>query len=1133
MARLSGMPSEHHHEGPGDAPRRKRGRPGKNQASSQEVASVGGKRTADEAELSQTKRSKRVQVDNDEDQLAEEMEESFSRSQNGNSEIIRVGTSTSTTTRRNSRRHSEPPAAAQDDNDDDDDELNMDQPSSTQPAQSSRSGLTLDRVGAVRRDVATTRRARLSMPAQLHIERVDEEDGDNRIQYAPLTAVLDSRTRRRLRRSHLPQVVNEFEEQQKQQKQTKKQMLELRNQLNANDKTIKDLEFTLESIRLGNITTSAEHEQQLERELEQARDEIHELRVSSLYNGSEREMSAFDGAVDMDDDEEEHSQFIEPADLKIARTIDIEYIPDTKYTTRVQELSSQMTFEALPQLSQLTHDTLMEDEDVLPDKIHDQAVERYERELQHYTQLLAHSQGALRIVTLELQNLHFLEAGATSDEIIKELRHSFDTLRVQVEKFFPGTTADLTSSQLLHKVPELFGGLFFELNQKHTLVTSSQKTELLLRRQYEGVLDLLGESDERVKTLEQDTYNLDHSNEEKQRTINDLEERVTTLTTLTNDQEVDITEKNTRINGLNGEIEEKDINLERLREALEKYRQDLKTVTITATTFETEHHALIKRMQDEHTEVINSLRMDLDNEQDLREAAEGDAQQKGEIIDDLEGRIERMEAEILGITEDMTELRERLAEQTEGRELAEQQRDDQAELANEYANEIDEHRLTITNLETQVLEFKTNLAAEREQREQTEAALDKANEDIEELNDRIHNLGIQANELRSKLFQLQQEKEAALVQLQEEAKEREIALNDQLVAETKLRKTAEKTVAKANKQIAQLQADLETANINLINMEEARQLLEKDREEQVVNLNQQLTDLENKYRALETSTSSTITSLQANITDLNNQVHLQQAEIKRLSEENVAKDLLYEQDTTALNEEILELKTDLYGERATNDKNQKAIASLERRVEEEANELLNMTDSHSAEVSSLKTVISTHESTIKTLQEQSAQRTAEHDELLLERTREIEELELRGTASVETITLLHIQIKDLKEQFAKLEEDTRLAVDALNANNRRLMDDNEQKSAALKKRNADALKAVQSLKTANVVVKSRNVDLGKVQTGKIIKTTEKVKVGKKSRKVQPQRNWRDSGIYEESSAGAEEDAEIPADFLDA
>ncbi|KAF2034327.1 hypothetical protein EK21DRAFT_97439 [Setomelanomma holmii] len=957
MARLSGLPSEHHHEGPGDAPRRKRGRPNKNQSSSQsqsqEVASTGKRTASPTAELSHTKRTKRT-LANDEDQIAEEMEQSVSRSQAG--DTIRVETHSSTTTRRGNRRYSEPPvtAGAQED----DDELTMNPPPSTQPA----SGLTphLNRIGAVRRDLATVRRARMSMPAQLHVERVDEEVDGTQFQYAPLTAVLDSRTRRRLRRSHLSQEVNEIEGSQK---KDKSELLELRRQLKAQDSKIQDLEFRLEARRLGEIDMTDEHAEVLEQELEQAREEIDALRASSLYNGSDREMSTFDGAADVSDDED-RLLLVNPDELHIKRDIDVIYTPSGKYATR---------------LSQLTHDTLMEDDDaVVPDKIQDQAVERYERELQHYIRILAESQGALR-------------AGSSSNDILVQLRHGFDSLRLE----------------LLHKIPELFGGIFFELKEKLTLISSSQKTEILLRRQYEGILDLLGESEERVQELEQKSFSLDKSNEEKQRSILNLEE-----------QEAEVKDKDAQINGLNDET----------------YRKDLDTVTHTATTFEAEHHETIARMEQEHGE-----------QQDAREAAEGDAQQKGEIIDDLEDAI----------TLEMTQLRERLAEQTSARETAEGERDEQADEAYQYSVKIENLDETIIDLKAQLEEALTNLATER----------NEANEKIEDLNGRIHDAGIQANELRSKLFQLQQEKENEIAQLEEESQAREDDLNDRLDTESQLRDTAEKT----------LEATLATLNIDLTNMTEARQQLEEDREDQA------------KYLALETSTNSTITSLQANITDLNNQVQRQQAEIERLTEEVAEKDRA----------EISELQDELAEERTEGKRNRKEIESLSKRVESEANELLNMMNSHSEEVDSLKTVISTHE------------RSEEYEEELLERTREIEEMQMMGTARVETITVLQSQIEDLKIRFAKQEEDTRL------------VEQNEALSEALKLRNLERLKAVQEMKSANVVIKTQNVDLGKIKVAK-----------KGSKKKISARSWRDSGMFEDGSPSkVDGEDDVAEDFL--
>lgn len=222
-------------------------------------------------------------------------------------------------------------------------------------------------------------------------------------------------------------------------------------------------------------------------------------------------------------------------------------------------------------------------------------------------------------------------------------------------------------------------------------------------------------------------------------------------------------------------------------------------------------------------------------------------------------------------------------------------------------------------------------------------------------------------------------------------------------------------------------------------------------------------------------------------------------------------------------------------ERAENEGNRKEITSLSKRVENEANELLNIVNANSEEVASLKTVISTHQATIKTLQDQAAQRTTEHEELIIERTSEIEELRIMGGARLETIVVLEAHVEDLKKKFAAQEENTRVTIDAMNLAHRRLMEENEQLGDAMKKRFADTNKAVQELKTKRVEIKTHGVDLDRVQTGKVVKTTEKVKVAKKgSKKKVATRSWRDSGYGldgEEDGNARIDNGDMEEDFL--
>jgi DNA repair exonuclease SbcCD ATPase subunit len=1112
MARLSGLPSEHHHEGPGDAPRRKRGRPStKNQTPSEDMASTGKRTASPSAELSQTKRTKRVQVDEDENQIAEEIQQSFSRSQRGG-DTINVETQSSTTTKRHNRRHSEPLVTA---NDDEDDELMGKSQASTQPLP----GLTphLDRLGASRSRFTNSRRARMSMPAQLQIERVDEldETAGTQVQFAPLTQVLDGRARRRLRRSHLSEEINGFEDHQK---QDKKMFLELRRQLKAQDDKIKDLEYRLEARRMGEIDLSDDHADQLEGELEEARQQIDELRASSLYNGDEQDVA------DMSDGDDDGLLMVNPSELSMSQDLVMAPTPRGRYADRVSQLSSQMTLESLPTVHQLNRDSLTEGEEtVVPDTIEDQAVERYERELQDLSKALGQSQGALRLITIELQNLRFLEAGASTTNILPELRHTFDNLRQELEKFFPGTTVGLNNQQLLRKIPELFSGIFFELKEKIDEQVTSQKTAVLLRRQYEGVLDLLGESEERVKQLDADVFTLDKANDDHRRTILDLQERNATLTTLTAEQEDVLKENDAVIAGLHDKDEENETALAQFRDALEKYRTDLNTVTATAAAFEADHHETIARMEQEHAEAVGSLEAERAAEQEGREAAEAEAQQKDEYIEQLEVNITNLEGEVENIVVEMTELKEHLAAQTAAREVAEGERDAQIEQVYQHANIIENLNETITDLREQLADYRDNLAAERAQREKTEADLDEANEKIEDLNTRLHDTGLQANELRSKLFELQQEKEAAITNLQEEAGERENGLNAQLADEVDLREAAEDNIVLLKQQILQLQGNLATVEANLADMTAARNELEQDRDVQVATLAAQLAELTTKYVALENSTNSTITSLQANIIDLNNQVQRQQETINDLVEQVAEKERVYLEDTTVLKKMIVNLEEDLTAQKAENEGYRKENDSLSKRVEAEANELLNIVGSHNDHVNSLEAVIKTQEATIKNLQDTSAKRTTEYEELLAERNNEITEMRLLGDARAETIVLLEVQIEEMKERFRLAEEDTRATIDALTASQRQLQEQNERLADDLKRRNQEALEAIQQMKLKRVEVKTSGADLHRVIGGKVAKTSEKVKIGKKGKngKKMSKRQW-DSGFGVDENVEDEE-----------
>jgi myosin protein heavy chain len=131
--------------------------------------------------------------------------------------------------------------------------------------------------------------------------------------------------------------------------------------------------------------------------------------------------------------------------------------------------------------------------------------------------------------------------------------------------------------------------------------------------------------------------------------------------------------------------------------------------------------------------------------------------------------------------------------------------------------------------------------------------------------------------------------------------------------------------------------------------------------------------------------------------------------------------------------------------------------------------------------------------------------------MIEERTTELTEMRLLGDARLETIVLLEAQIEEMKERFRLAEEDTRATIDALTISQRQLQEQNERLADDLKRRNQDALQAIQEMKLKRVEVKTQGVDLHRVVNGKVTKVSEKVKIGKKGKKKVTKRQW-DSGF---------------------
>lgn len=1056
-----------------------------------------------------------MQVD-DHDQLTRELEESTSRSQPDDSFTV-------TESRRTHRRHSEPVVTLEEE----DEVTGSTPPPATQPVQ----GLTphLERLGAKRgRPAIASRRSRMSMPAQLHIAEEEETNGTRKVQFEPLTAQLDGRSVRRLRRSHLSEEVNEIEGHKKDDAKIRKENAAYLRKLQEWERKYNDLLLELETARLGNIDVTEEKSQEQERveqELEEAREQIAELKASWTSAPSSRGASENPPTGDFDDDDNDGLVLVEPEDLSISQEdMDIDPLPNGIFAIRALETSqvsaSQVTVETIETLPQTTQDSIIDPSQIesvssSSIKISSQATKRYENEINSLATQLGTTSGALRLLTIHLQNLNILRPGADANAIVAELQNVLEKGRAKYERMFAQDTSDLTGSEFITKLIEELEGLNREIAEKVTVAQKYYESTHLLRQQNNRLLDITATTLDDNENLALQLTDLEETNNSKDMEIDDLDQRTNALQQSTADQDRTIRERDEKITRLEVEATEKDTDSDRLRQALEGYRRDLDNAIAAVRRLEEEHAAEIARMVEENDQVILAMQTELDQEATQRDEAEAECEQKTAYIDELESRVLSLGGEVDAIGINVVAITQRLTTETTAREVAQADADEQTQLAYDRAVEIENLKETVQDLNTEVDQFRTNLDLEREQREETETALDEANREIEDLTTLQHDAGIQANELRSKLFQVQQEKDDTIRRLKEQAAADAEEQQELLDTEGQNRQMAEDRIADLESQQKALEKVLLDTEASLAAMTRDRDALEAERDDQAAKLKRQLEELQKKFAALESTSNSTINSLQATITDLTNELNVLRAANQRLQDEAAEAALVHAEEIASRDATIDNLNEELTSERVENEKLTKKVKSLEERVEEEANEVLNITGAHIEETNALRQTIATLHDTISNLQAAADQRAAENAEEIATKTQEIEDLRIVGTTRAELIATLELQLEELKQRFREHAEESQYTIDALVETNRHALEQQELLAEQARARTLEARKAVDEMKIEGISIKTNGANLKKVVHGKVTKVTDNVKVTKKKRGgLRKSDKVRDSGFVE-------------------
>ncbi|KAI9689036.1 MAG: hypothetical protein M1822_000773 [Bathelium mastoideum] len=775
---------------------------------------------------------------------------------------------------------------------------------------------------------------RASLPPTLTSSPVPVQE----LNFSPLRTVIDERMRRRLRRSHLSEEVNSIEDDQKKARKAARKHAE--DLSRAKEQQIKELQLQLELQRQMGLEVGTEVEEKMraqEDELRELKQKIREMQESQ----DQHEQDLASEATNVDDDLDAPT-FVDPDDIPVSSSYEqnaqsADHNNHSNVDQGVAHVSTQVSFS---------------------DAAWEHERQAFEQALVDANRKLSDAQSILQILAIELSNLGFNEGVETSDSnaIIDSIRDAFQKLRSDLENVLPDAVSNATSNKhLLILIVEHVRPLLDSLQESRSSIEHYKDMEELLKNQCNGLLDKITDSTMRTQILEDQWQDLDARNDRKERRIVELDDLVASLRSAIHEREAIIQAKDDQITPLEEEVKQQSLDLNKLRDALESYRDEVKRLESLITRLEKDHAGQIANMKSDHEGQVNELKQALEVERQHLGIAEYEIHTKTSMITALELRLEEEESRIDELKARLADAVEETSSQQSQRQTAEAEVAEQATLISDLQDQATASNSKLKETKAQLSTLKQNLDTERRQREMGETALDGANDDIQRLEQEVQNGGVEANQLRLKIFELQTSKDEAIKELNNEATQMEQGLRHNLTNETAHRKKLDQRVAILEDEINQLKDALETKEHDM-----AEALHEKDTIIEAQNT--EITHMRDRLSTTAGRLDDTTAELDELKLKTRKQISGLRAEIHNASQDygalTIERDLFrnaaneaksrHTQEVQARDEQIAQLTKDRDAQDAARAALEADKASLERRVEAEAEAML-QTEARSAD----------------------------------------------------------------------------------------------------------------------------------------------------------------------------------------
>lgn len=650
----------------------------------------------------------------------------------------------------------------------------------------------------------------------------------------------------------------------------------------------------------------------------------------------------------------------------------------------------------------------------------------------------------LQILEIELRSLGMGD-GVDARSVLASIRESFLTIREVLEDALPGSIPDDASNSdlieiLLANVKEFATRLRtqdLELYEKSNLVVS-------LGAQVDGLLNHLAEAKIENARLLRVQEELQDEKDRNEVVMQDLDLELNQIADERDMREDDLEAAQKRIRDFELTVVELTSTIEKLTASLTHYRTEESRLTALITRMEQEHIADVGNMNKEREETVRDLEARIDEQSRSREGAES-------LAEDRQVTITKLEEQKNVVEQERDALQVELEQMTTQRDAEHDAREDAEMDLRERTNEVENLEDRVDRLEEQLAELNAQIdelrqlnETERTQREAAEADLDTAQGEIDELNTKLHSAGAQANELRQKLWQVQQTNDQRVQELEQTASKHDQQYQEAIKEEVDRREAVEADLNDREVLIEDLKAQLAD-----LEKEMADTLAQRD--ERILSLTQELADKESKIEELSTDLQNTQASYELQVAqskkdreEFENSIATLQLTITEnetliatLQQETVDESALHASEIEDRNARIAHLNHEVAEFTEQVHELQTEKGSLERRVEQEAEQMLQLQAELGDEIEALKEVVADKQAKIAVVEQKAVEADERWQDVLAAREEDIRSLQESAVSTEETVTSLMTQNEMLRRKFSEYVRRTSTKIRILRAENDR------------------------------------------------------------------------------------------------